>query len=135
MSFKTDMFPTSLSALPNTVAVVLILKTQEPYSYFGMIWTAIAMASLFSAGLQVPVAAMYFENIRFYCRRRRQTFPGDIGWEESVYQEEMAMLEKGMADLEGRNSSGTSEQSLMPQNHVYAAYHLPLGVVSSHPQR
>ncbi|XP_014556803.1 hypothetical protein COCVIDRAFT_37674 [Bipolaris victoriae FI3] len=124
-----------LSAVPNTVAVVLVLKTQDPSYYFGLIWTGIAMASLFAAGLQVPVAAMYFENISCCCRRRRKTFPGDIGWEESEDQEEMVILEKGRVDLERRNHLGTSDQSLVPPNHVCAAYHLPLRAVSSQPQR
>ncbi|KAJ6268138.1 hypothetical protein PSV08DRAFT_354837 [Bipolaris maydis] len=124
-----------LSTLPNTVAVVLILKTQDPSYYFGMVWAPIAMASLFSAGLQVPAAAMYFENISCCCRRRRMMFPGDIGWEESEYREGISMLEKGKVDLERRNNPGTSEQSLIPRNPVYAAYHLPFGVVSSPSQR
>ncbi|EUC43437.1 hypothetical protein COCMIDRAFT_38634 [Bipolaris oryzae ATCC 44560] len=124
-----------LSALPNTVAVVLILKTQDPSYYFGMVWTAIAMAGLFSAGLQVPVAAMYFENISCCCRRRRQTLPGDVGWEESEHHKEMVTLERGKTDLGRGNDSETSEQSQMPRNHVYAAFHLPLGIVSSYPQR
>ncbi|CAK1366649.1 unnamed protein product [Cercospora beticola] len=73
-----------LSALPNTVIVVLILNYQDPASYFGMVWTGISLTGLLAAGLQLPVAGLFFSDIRCCCGRRRNVSPGQIDWEESM---------------------------------------------------
>lgn len=121
-SSSTDTLLTGLSALPNPVVVVLLLKTQEPSSYFGMVWTGIAMAALLAGGLQLPVAGLYLRNIACCCSRRRKTFQGDIDWEE-WHQEEMIDM-KSKADFAQRNISSSSSKSLMPA-YMHTTYNNP----------
>ncbi|KAI0584534.1 hypothetical protein TUN199_05175 [Pyrenophora tritici-repentis] len=121
------MFLTGLSALSNTVAVVLLLKTQDPPSHFGITWTSIAMAGLLAVGLQLPVAGMYFDNISCCITRRRKTFQGDIDWEDTMDQEEMVLI-KRQADFKRVDSSKSSG----PPLDIHAIYHIPHRDLSSH---
>ncbi|KAI1517212.1 hypothetical protein Ptr86124_004149 [Pyrenophora tritici-repentis] len=116
-----------LSALSNTVAVVLLLKTQDPPSHFGITWTSIAMAGLLAVGLQLPVAGMYFDNISCCITRRRKTFQGDIDWEDTMDQEEMVLI-KRQADFKRVDSSKSSG----PPLDIHAIYHIPHRDLSSH---
>lgn len=119
------MFLAGLSALPNTVAVVLLLETEDLPSYFGMMWTGIAMAGLLASGLQLPVAGMYFDNLSCCGRRRRKALWGDIDWEDAIYQEELVVV-KRQADSQRRNIPRSSELSLIRAD-VQAVYQVPCG--------
>ena len=103
--------------------VVLLLKTQDPAYYFGMVWTGISMAALLASGLQLPVAAMYFKNVSCCCSRRRKIFQGEIDWEELMHEKEMTIV-KSRADLQQIITSSSSEMSLK-RAHMHTTMQTP----------
>ncbi|KAF7189634.1 hypothetical protein HII31_09078 [Pseudocercospora fuligena] len=58
----------------------LILYGNYRAEAFGIEWAFVFMTGLLAQGMQIPVAALFFSNLRCCCGRRSKVFPGQVDW-------------------------------------------------------
>ncbi|EMF09873.1 uncharacterized protein SEPMUDRAFT_135291 [Sphaerulina musiva SO2202] len=71
-----------ITAMVNAPVVAVILWGNYHAQAFAIEWTSIFMTGLLCQGMQVPVAALFFQNLACCCTRRRKVSPGQAEWQD-----------------------------------------------------
>lgn len=77
-------FPTM--CVPPIFTCVLYEK-MHPH-WFAYAWVIVWISGYFAVALCVPATALFFWNISFCCGSRRKVFPGQVGWEDYMEEEQ-----------------------------------------------
>ncbi|KXT12855.1 hypothetical protein AC579_5382 [Pseudocercospora musae] len=82
-SFKLADLNRGITTMTGGPLTALILYGNYRAEAFAIEWAFVFMTGLLAQGMQIPVAAMFFSNLRCCCGRRNKVFPSQVDWREA----------------------------------------------------